>query len=276
MADPWAAIDKYSIAEDDPYSGVPPAMRGNVKQMVEGRAPVPAGAAMRNPQIMEMMRHANTVDPEFDASKWSARKVFRDGLAKTAPNSPGGQRNAINTMAGHLAEVSDSLAGLHNWDLGVRPLTQGANYLRGMTTEQSAKVTALLNNLAKFGAEETKFYAGAPGTGHERQSAHETYDPNKSPQEHAAALLSSLGLFKDKASILDRQKNEIFGKHGSDLAILSPEAEQAFERVRANADRLIGKRPAKQEAAQAIPAPAGIDPKLWNVMTPQERALWQN
>jgi hypothetical protein len=27
---------------------------------------------------------------------------------------------------------------------------------------------------------------------------------------------------------------------------------------------------------RAAPAPAGVDPQLWNVMTPEERALWQN
>ena len=33
--------------------------------------------------------------------------------------------------------------------------------------------------------------------------------------------------------------------------------------------------PAKAPAAVTTPAPAGVDAALWNVMTPQERALWQ-
>lgn len=36
---------------------------------------------------------------------------------------------------------------------------------------------------------------------------------------------------------------------------------------------VVPKRGKKAEAA--TPAPAGVDPALWNVMTPQERALWQ-
>lgn len=256
MADPWAAINKYSIAEDDPYSGVPPAMRGNVKQMVEGRAPVPAGAAMRNPHLMEMMRHANTVDYGFDASKWSARKTYRDGLAKTAPASPGGQRNAVNTMAGHLAEVADQIAALKNWDMGVTPLTRGVNAVRGMTTEQAAKINALNNDLAKFGAEETKYYAGAPGTGHERQFSSEIFSPNKSPQELAAALESAHRLFRGKADIMERQKNEILDKHGADISILSPESEDAFKRIMGHVEKLRGGVPteaAGAPGAQAAP-----------------------
>lgn len=261
MADPWAAIDKYSIAEDDPYSGVPPAMRGNVKQMVEGGAPVPAGAAMRNPQIMEMMRHANMVDSGFDASKWSARKTYRDGLAKTAPNTPGGQRNAVNTMAGHLAEVADQIAALKNWDMGVTPLTRGVNAVRGLTTEQAAKINALNNDLAKFGAEETKYYAGAPGTGHERQFSGEIFNPNKSNQELAAGLESAYRLFSGKAQIMDRQKNEILDKHGADISILSPESEDAFKKVLGHIEKLRGGGAPAAEAGPAASPPPVPDAK---------------
>lgn len=37
----------------------------------------------------------------------------------------------------------------------------------------------------------------------------------------------------------------------------------------------IETRPGKTQAEQ-IPAPQGIDPSIWGVMTPEERALWQN
>ena len=38
---------------------------------------------------------------------------------------------------------------------------------------------------------------------------------------------------------------------------------------------LVAPAAKKQPSVVAVPAPAGIDAALWNVMTPQERALWQ-
>jgi hypothetical protein len=37
----------------------------------------------------------------------------------------------------------------------------------------------------------------------------------------------------------------------------------------------IGQQPKQQPAGKNVPVPAGVDPKVWNVMTPQEKALFQ-
>lgn len=253
MSDWWSS----DISADDPYSKVPAVKRATVKQMLEGRMNPPAGAALRSEPVQRLMDWANNVDPTFDASVFKARSDYRSGLSKTSPSSPGGQRNAVNTMAGHLADASDHLVDLHNKDLGVTFLTAPVNAIRGMSTEQAAKINALKDSLQKYGAEVTKFYAGAPGGEHERQAQTSYFGENKSPQELAAALQSELGLFKSKADIMERQKNEAMGKHGADIQIMSPESLDAFKKVRRNVSLLKGEPVSVETPEEAAKLPKG-------------------
>lgn len=253
MTDWWSS----DISADDPYSKVPSLKRGTVKQMLEGRMAPPTGAALRSQPVQQLMDWANQVDPSFDASTFAARSKYRSGLSGTSPSSAGGQRNAVNTMAGHLGDVSDALVGLDNKDLWATPITHLVNAARGMTTEQAAKINGLKDALQKYGAEVTKFYAGAPGGQAERHESGSLFNPNMSPQELAAALKAERSLFQSKADIMERQKNEIMKEHGKDIEILSPESRKSFKHIDQNVARLTGAPVPVESPEEAAKLPKG-------------------
>ena len=74
---------------------------------------------------------------------------------------------------------------LNNKDWGLTWLSHGINNIRGLSTEQAAKVNALQDAVQHYGQEITKFYAGSPGGEAERNRFLQTISAAKSPQELA-------------------------------------------------------------------------------------------
>jgi hypothetical protein len=74
----------------------------------------------------------------------------------------------------------------------------------------------------------------------------------------------------------------VFGDKPEQIAQKAAAREQAERDIGIAAGRganlgaqAIGQQPEQPTAGKNVPAPAGVDPKVWNVMTPQEKALFK-
>jgi hypothetical protein len=97
---------------DQFLASLPPQIAGIVKAMVEGRQAPPAGAALRAPQIQQLLMLANQYDPSFDATTWGARASMAKDYGDQGPI--GKSNLAINTVIGHLGDLKKSADALNN------------------------------------------------------------------------------------------------------------------------------------------------------------------
>jgi hypothetical protein len=93
------------------YEHVPPAMRGTIKAMVEGRQPLPSTTAMRSPATLALIDAAHAIDPTFDATTWKARNEA--GPDWTKGKSAEMVRSANQTLA-HVGSLMDAMDKLGN------------------------------------------------------------------------------------------------------------------------------------------------------------------
>lgn len=97
-----------------------------VRGIVDGRVPLPTGAAMRSAYWQNLLGYAMAYEPGFDATQWRVRLDTRVDFAKgkAAQNI-----RSLNTLVDHLGKLTDSIKQLDNWGVPV------GNMAANMVTE---------------------------------------------------------------------------------------------------------------------------------------------
>jgi hypothetical protein len=247
-----------SLSGDAYLKQFSPEVQSSVRAYIEGRA-MPTG----NPRkgftqfIKETAQRVGdeTGQPVDDATFRQRNGMLLD-LAKTTPGSMGGQITFARTALGHLSEVAKSAEALDNsngW--GFAPLASVVNNVRGLGTEQAAKVNALNDAVQHYGQEITKFYAGSPGGEAERQRFLSTIGAAKSPKELAAAISQERALIPDRLSELENRIGGVLGPSGSaKFPVHSPQSRAALSDIDATVSRMRGFPAAgTQPGANAVP-----------------------
>jgi hypothetical protein len=176
-----------------------------------------------------------------DDTTYAARRTMRNQLSSSAPSSLGGQINIGNTAAGHLADLSQKALELGNIDTHIAPLSSLVNNVRGLGTEQAAKMEALKGAAQHYGQEITKFYAGSPGGVAERDRFIESVNGARSPKELAAILATEGELMRSRLDALGGQIKGVLGEEGSkQYPVLRPDGQAALVKVEENVSRLKG------------------------------------
>jgi len=236
-----------------------PEVQQAAKDYVAGKA-MPTGNPRKGfTQTVQMIarKYGADIGESVDDATYSARRTMRNQLSSSAPSSLGGQINIGNTAAGHLADLTQKALELGNVDTGIAPLTAAVNGVRGLGTEQAAKMEALKGAAQHYGQEITKFYAGSPGGTAERDRFIESVNGARSPKELAAILATEGELMRSRLDALGGQIRGVLGEEGAkEYPVLRSDGQAALAKVEANVSRL--------RAGQGA-APSGGIPSGWSV-----------
>ena len=109
---------------EDYLKTLSPGYASQVKMFAEGKAPLPAGFALKSGYFQKVLRDITQYDPEFDAANFNARNALRKDYLG------GGKRytelQAVNTVAGHLQNLMKAADSLDNVS-GLGPLNAPVN-----------------------------------------------------------------------------------------------------------------------------------------------------
>lgn len=128
-----------------------------MQAILDGRYPVPTSKQAMDPNWQRLVSVAQQVDPTLDAATYKSRAAARQNFTS---GKIGEQVKALNTLAGHLATLSDSLDKLDNSDFSL--VNKAANFSAdhlGNTGRQKALGTYTTAAKA-VGDEAAKVFAG--------------------------------------------------------------------------------------------------------------------
>jgi len=243
-----------SLTGQDYLKQFSPEVQAAVQNYIEGKS-TPTGNPRKGfTQTVKMIAQKVGADTgqQVDDTTFAARRQMRNQLSSSAPSSLGGQINIGNTAAGHLADLTQRALELGNYDTGIAPLSRIVNDVRGLGTEQAAKMEALKGAAQHYGQEITKFYAGSPGGVAERDRFIESVNGARSPKELAAILATEGELMRSRLDALGGQIKGVLGDEGTkQYPVLRPDGEVALRKVEENVSKLKG----GTEAAK----PSGVD-----------------
>lgn len=248
-----------NLVGEDYLKQFPPEMQAAVKAYVGGES-MPTGnprAGFTQAVKMIAQKYGNDIGVPADDTTFNARRTMRTQLSSAAPNSLGGQINTGNTAIGHLADLSDAALALNNsggW--GFAPLAHVINNVRGLTTDQAAKVQALQDAAQHYGQEITKFYAGSPGGEAERNRFMDSISAAKSPTELAAVIAQERQLMESRLGSIGSQIKGTLGPAAEQYPVVRPESATAFGKIDGNVTRLRGGQGPQAPALQPAPAQA--------------------
>lgn len=193
------------VTGDALYQHLPPQVANTVKSMIDGRAPVPAGAALRSPQGMALMNAANAIDPKFDQTQWAARNALRK-------NYEGGGKNyqelqAIGTVAGHLKDFAEAADKLDNTSFPL--INQGINAYRSATGD--ARVDRFNTVKQAVSNELSKAYRGGNVTEGDVREWQQNVNAAKSPEQLRGVIGKMNELLGSKRQALEEGYRGVMG-----------------------------------------------------------------
>lgn len=254
-----------------------PEVKAAVKNYLEGGT-MPSG----NPRLQGLATMAKTIAQKYgpevgipaDDAEFAARRKMRTDLAGSAPNSAGGILSNGKSAFEHLANLSDKMVDLGNYNGPNIPfggaVAAAGNYVGNAitpTSETKGKVGAFNDNALKYGQEATKFYAGSGGGEAERMNALRTLNPVTSSANEQAAFLQTekelmLGRLRQKeAQVRDTLGQAFLDRH----PVTTPDLVESIKKLDDNIARLKGQQPLPAASAQAAPAQpqAQANPNAW-------------
>jgi hypothetical protein len=277
LADGVKKIDS-SLQGKDYLDQFSPEVQAAVQNYVDGKS-MPTGNPRKGfTQTIKMIAQKYGADTgqSVDDASYVARRTMRNQLSSSSPSSLGGQINIGNTAAGHLADLSEKAVALGNVDTGLAPLSTAVNAVRGLGTEQAAKIDALRGAAQHYGQEITKFYAGSPGGVAERDRFIEQVNGTKDPQRLAEILSTEAELMRSRLTALGGQIQGVLGDEGAkQYPVMRPDGEAGLAKVAENVARLRG---GQGPAASSTPAyregATATNPKTGQTLTFKD-GKWQ-
>jgi hypothetical protein len=263
---PMDNIDS-SKTGDDYLKQFPPEIQASVKDYIAGNK-MPTGNPRRTDIVRQIAsKYGAEVGLPADDTAFSERRKMRTDLGASTPNSMGGILSNGKSSFAHLADASDRMVGLGNYN---GPNTPGGAVIGTIgntvgntlgTPDTAAKITGIKDNLLKYGQEATKFYAGTGGGEAERMNAAKTMDPTSaSSKQQAEFLETEKGLMVDR---LTQKENDVRRTLGQDYLdkhpIRTPDFEANIKRIDSNIAKLGGSQSGTTAGANAAAASGAPD-----------------
>jgi len=236
-ADPnWGAPKSATELHGDAYlATLSPQMADRVKAYAEGRLPFPGGFAQRSPFFQAMIGAATQYDPSFDAINYQTRYKTRAAFTSGKESQ---QVNAINTVIGHLSNLSDLADALHNGDFPmVNRLTNWFKYEMG-----NPSITNYQTAQKAVSDEVTRVWRQAGGAEADVQAARANLDVNNAPSQIHGAIQTYGHLLDSKLDSLRSQYKQGMGT--DPIGMITPQSQQALDKL--------------EQRAGGAPAPSGI------------------
>lgn len=223
-----------NLTGPDVYNAVPPTVARLAKGMVDGTIKIPNLTARTDPTAKQAFMVAQQADSSLlDVNKVAARHEIEAGYARSSPGTLGGQVNAGNTAADHLADVVEAADELKNVSGGGVPLIAHiANNIRNnISTQQSGKAGAFEDGLIHYGEEIAKFYAGAQTGETERLRFLTALGAAKSPEEIAGVFRMEARQLGGKFITLDEQVQNVMESAASRYPVVRASTKTNASRI---------------------------------------------
>jgi hypothetical protein len=240
---------------------IPPDRQGILMGMLDGTVQPPTSFAMAKPYWQNMIAAAKHLDKNFDETNWGGRHTMNNQLAMSSNSSMGGILSNGESSFKHLAEFTQSAAGLGNASHdypggGMIAHLQNTIGNTGGGSNTFAKIKAINDNLSHYGQEATKFYSGTGGGVEERMNALKEMNPTSTSSEEMAAYAEKeKGLMLDRLNTKLQQIRNVYGEQQGNRIIAQhmPDIQRNIAMIDANVARLNGN---PSNAAGAPPATA--------------------
>lgn len=244
-----------------------PTTAQQVKALAEGRMQFPAGFALKSPYWQNMLSAVSQYDPSFDAINYNAR-------AKTRSDFTSGKAaqtiNALNTVAGHLGDLSDAAQKLNNFGGIMTPL----NYVKNATESAIGDP-----NIKEFEAnrkaavdELTRVYRGSGGSENDIKTWSDALNSAGSPAQLQGTIGKISELLNSKISALHDQYQQGMGTSADQGPFISKHAQDALAKI-AQRSGQAPPVPGTDETIGPSNVPSGVhyvyDPKTGSLVPAQ-------
>jgi hypothetical protein len=239
---------------------VPAQQRGVLQGMVNGTIQPPSSFAASKPYWQSMLAAAKNLDPNFDANTWASRHKMSTDIASSGNSSIGGILANGKSSFSHLADLSESMAGLGNASHdypGGGAAAYAQNYVGNKVlagSDTRAKIKAINDNLGHYGQESTKFYSGTGGGAEERMNALKEMNPETTSSAEMASYVE-----KEKALMLERlreKERNIRDVMGEDYLqkhpVMTSEFQTTIDKIDKNIAKLRGGEQPKAASAPSV------------------------
>lgn len=232
------------------YEYLPKQIAPMVKAMIEGRQPLPTGAAMRNPATLALIDAAHSVDPTFDATSWGARAAGAKDF--TSGKSAEMVRAANQTLA-HVGSLLDAMDNLNNSRFPV------ANAVKNFANEQTGggEPGSFRTNAHAVAEEMSKVFKGANLSDAEIRQWEQNLSENMSPAQQRAQIAKLSELLHGSLAALEEKRLAAIGPMAAEKAgpVIKAEGQKVLQRiddwVKGNGSQSQAAAPQIQEGATA-------------------------
>jgi len=208
------------------YEYLPKQIAPMVRAMIEGRQPLPTGAAMRNPATLALIDAAHSVDPTFDATSWGARAAGAKDF--TSGKSSEMVRAANQTMA-HVGSLLDAMDNLHNRSF------PAWNYVANAANEATGggQPGAFRTNAHAVAEEMSKVFKGANLSDSEIRQWESNLSENMSPEQQRTQIAKLSELLHGSLAALEEKRVAAIGPMAAAKAgpVIKPEGQKTLERI---------------------------------------------
>ena len=251
---------------DEYLATLEPALAAQVKALAEGRRAFPTGAALRAPQMQQLVAAATQYDPALDAAnaatRVATRKDFTSGMSAR-------NLTALNTAIGHLHSLKKAAAELNNTSLP--PINTAVN-----AVESGVFADPRVNNFNTirdaFATELAKVFkgTGAPSLQEITDWQHRA-DANQSPEQAEGFVKAAADLLDSRINAVGETYKRGMGQSKDPLELLTPHARELYADLNAPSEekKTIGLFDTLPEGAHV----AGEDIKGWRYSPEGESAV---
>lgn len=223
--------DRKANANAPTMPGVPGTLDGTeaiVQAIIDGRKAL-SPAEMKSPYGQNLMALVAKKDPAFDMVNFGARAKTRNDFVagKSAENI-----KAINTAIAHMGALDEQMTALGNSDSAA--YNTAANWLGKNVTrnpelqDRLASVSATAEGVA---GEMAKVFRSTGMSEHEINAWREKFNTNTTPAGQRGTMRSAMHMLQGRMDAIGEQYKNGMGTSAQPLTMLTPEAEQIFNRL---------------------------------------------
>lgn len=207
-------------------AGLPSGTQAIVKALVDGRQQFPTGTALKSGYWQKMLELVGKYDPSFDTINYNARSKTR---ADFTSGKSAAQVNALNTVIGHLSDLSDAADSLKNsWSPTWNSIANAAKTATG--NKEVKQFDTIANAVAD---EATRVWRQAGGTEADIRSWKNDLASAGSPAQLHGVIATIGDLLNSKLEALQAQNEQGMGTAG--VKMIAPKAETALQKLRGRA-----------------------------------------
>jgi hypothetical protein len=228
-------------------SKMPQAVRDQAQAMVEGRIAPPSSFALKTPYWNGMLQLAQQIDPNFDATVWSARNKLR---SDTGSGKVAGNVKSLATAANHLGALADAYDALGNNRVPLANTVMNAVGNAGFSQDVQKNYASVATKAEAVSHELAKVFRDSGMSQTEVANWAKQISPNAAPAQSKETISSALDLMEGRLAPIVQQWQGTMGN--SPMPKSLTDAISGIQKMR---DRLEGPAAAERGGhAAAMPA----------------------